>query len=149
MDKWFNEAKLEIKNLHLLEGCEFILRLEDFHLDEDNNCIYLVTELGEKNLLDHIAQNPPTEPEIKKIIFSVLTGLAFAHQRKVVHRDIKPENVLLGKSGSFLLCDWGISQRMKKMGTQTHGFKAKGTPLYTPPEIFKFVEGMTDQVNLF
>ncbi len=147
---WFAEAKTEIDNLIALSKCEHVLRMEDYNLDYDYNCIYLVTELAKSNLFEHISvtEEFPVS-EIMKVMFSLLAGLAFAHEQGIVHRDIKPENVLLTYSGSYLICDWGIARKMKKAGTQTHNFEAKGTRLYTPPELFKVAYGQTNQANLF
>lgn len=150
VENWFKEAKIEIDHLIALEECKFILRLDDHYFDEENKCIFLITELAESSLSHYIkSRKKISSSELNFIIQCVLNALLYAHERGIVHRDVKPENVLVSSSGTFLLCDWGIARKMKRSGTQTQNTTAKGTPLYTPPEIYKFVEGDTSQVNLF
>ena len=147
---WFMEAKSEIDNLQALSNCEYVLRLEDYYLDREFNAIYLVTQLATRSLLEHLSQSAELiASDIYSVIKSLLRGLAYAHKQGIVHRDIKPENVLVTEERTFLICDWGVARKMKKVGTQTHNFDAKGTRLYTPPEIFKVAEGLSSQANLF
>ena len=45
------------------------------------------------------------EPFIAYVAWSVIQGLIFLHQRKVVHGEIKSENILYNKNGQIKLID--------------------------------------------
>lgn len=76
-----------------------------------------------------------------KIAHQVLYGLRALHQCGKVHRDLKPENVLLNKSGTAVLTDFGISgDRNKRMTERNILGKPRqifGTYAYMPPEQVK------------
>jgi eukaryotic-like serine/threonine-protein kinase len=71
----------------------------------------------------------PAEPEAALVVLKgSLLGLSAAHERGVVHRDYKPENVLIDRSGTSKLVDFGIAARAGDDAP------ASGTPLYMAPE---------------
>src|SRR6266487_4672266 len=43
------------------------------------------------------------------IAHDIALGLAAAHSRGIVHRDVKPQNILVGRSSSIKLTDFGIA----------------------------------------
>jgi serine/threonine protein kinase len=53
-----------------------------------------------------------TEPRsFYSVLDRVIAGLEWVHQEyKIVHRDIKPSNILLNKSASPYIADWGIGK---------------------------------------
>lgn len=62
------------------------------------------------------------------------SGLAWLHGSGVLHLDIKPANMLL-KDNVVKLCDFGLS-KILPVGKHFKKSKARGTPLFTAPEIF-------------
>lgn len=44
-----------------------------------------------------------------RIVLEVADALRHAHARGVTHRDVKPENILIDRSGSAVLIDWGVA----------------------------------------
>lgn len=59
------------------------------------------------------------------------SGLAHAHERKILHLDLKPANILLTDEGQPMLLDLNLSMDLKQ-GTSLASFG--GTALYMSPE---------------
>jgi eukaryotic-like serine/threonine-protein kinase len=70
------------------------------------------------------------------IAHDVALGLGAAHRRNIVHRDVKPQNILVGRSGSIKLTDFGIASVYKDINTErlTTTGMTLGTVQYYAPE---------------
>ena len=68
-----------------------------------------------------------------RVTAQVAEALDYAHHKGVIHRDLKPSNIMLERSGSVKVMDYGIarSQRLEAV-TTAGGFL--GTPHYAAPE---------------
>ncbi|EDW76601.2 uncharacterized protein Dwil_GK15544 [Drosophila willistoni] len=56
--------------------------------------------------------------EVKDYIRNLLIALRHVHKFNVIHRDVKPSNILYNRrTGKFLLCDFGLAQRIAEDGT--------------------------------
>jgi hypothetical protein len=93
----------------------------------------LVEGLSLEQLL--IRRGRLTVAEILPLGAAIARGLAAAHAHDIVHRDIKPANVMLGRSGSIKVTDFGIADLVAK-ATQADGL-VFGTPGYLPPEALR------------
>jgi pSer/pThr/pTyr-binding forkhead associated (FHA) protein len=69
------------------------------------------------------------EHHVRSLAIQLLDALGCVHQARFVHLDIKPENILVERSGTIKLTDFGIAQ---KIGTCSDG----GTSWYMAPEQF-------------
>jgi len=67
-----------------------------------------------------------------QITSAVLSALQLAHENGIIHRDIKPENVLLTRSGTPKLCDFGVAHVPKTSVKTTYAHP--GTVAYMSPE---------------
>ena len=66
----------------------------------------------------------------------ICEALQYAHDQGVVHRDIKPENILIDRSGSPRIADFGLAL-LTGPSTETRLTKTAevmGTPQYMAPE---------------
>ncbi|KAH3664128.1 hypothetical protein OGAPHI_004842 [Ogataea philodendri] len=70
------------------------------------------------------------EKALGKMAESILRGLAYLNQQKVLHRDIKPQNILLDTMGNVKICDFGVSGEVVNSLATTF----TGTSFYMAPE---------------
>lgn len=49
------------------------------------------------------------EKVLAKLAESILKGLEYLHQQRIIHRDVKPSNILVTQEGQMKLCDFGVS----------------------------------------
>ncbi len=75
------------------------------------------------------------------LMLSIAEGLTYAHDLRdekgkdlgLVHRDLKPGNVMVSRSGSVKLMDFGTAKSAANL-YQTEDGETRGTPLYMSPE---------------
>ena len=62
------------------------------------------------NLESSISDNPNiSDSQIIDMFISVLRGLVFLKENKIIHGNLKPENILLSSTDSPKLADFGLS----------------------------------------
>ena len=104
--------------------------------DTLNGSIYIAMEYMGGQSLDTIYKSLLSrggrigEKILGKIAESVLRGLSYLHERKIIHRDIKPQNILLNEEGEVKLCDFGVSGEAVNSLATTF----TGTSFYMAPE---------------
>ncbi|KAF9270037.1 kinase-like protein [Marasmius fiardii PR-910] len=73
------------------------------------------------------------EAEAKYIMYQMLKGLSYLHEKSISHRDLKPENILLHSPGPYpriQIADFGLARPKSYQAT----FNVCGTVSYLPPE---------------
>ena len=100
-----------------------------YGMDEDQGHLFLVTEFVEGASLRVVEQNAGrlTPEQSLGIMAGVLEGLGLVHAHGLVHGDVKPENILVDRTGTSKLVDFG---QVVNTGSTTLG----GTPSYMSPE---------------
>lgn len=58
----------------------------------------------------YIKRQHPSRSEIFKQLLQVLDAIAVAHEQGIVHRDLKPSNILIDKSGTPFVVDFGLAK---------------------------------------
>jgi serine/threonine protein kinase len=125
-------------------GHPHIVGVHDF--GEAGGYFYLLMEYVDGENLRHLLNSKRlTRAEALAIVLPVCGALQFAHERGIVHRDIKPENLLIDRSGTVKIADFGIARMMtgaedaEGASRQTEprpaaSTLATGTPDYAAPE---------------
>ena len=67
-----------------------------------------------------------------EIARQICAGLREAHAQGIVHRDLKPANIMLDRSGTVKIMDFGVARLIQANGPMTGTIV--GTPAYMAPE---------------
>ncbi len=95
---------------------------------------YLVFEFVDNGSLDRHTQGQPRPPRwAAECVETLARAVHHAHQKGIIHRDLKPANVLLTRSGTFKLTDFGLAKLLDTAGDTKSG-DVLGTPSYMAPE---------------
>lgn len=115
-----------------------IVEIYDTGQDEFTGSQYLVMELVEGPTLAEFIKSHPTKiPEIAvAMTCEMCDAIAHAHAAGIIHRDIKPENILIDKTGTMKLTDFGIARVLDKERMTSSG-SLVGSPAHMPPEIIE------------
>lgn len=117
----------------------YIVKYYGTFLDESSSSIHICMEYMGGRSLDAIYKafkerdGRLSEKPLGIIAGSVLKGLAYLNEKKVMHRDIKPQNILLDLKGNVKLCDFGVSGDVVNSLATTF----TGTSFYMAPERIK------------
>jgi hypothetical protein len=87
-----------------------------------------------QSLAQRLAGGPLPPREAAALMVKVAEAIEFAHQHGVIHRDLKPDNILLDRSGSPRVTDFGLAKRLQSDSGLTGSGQIMGTPSYMPPE---------------
>lgn len=112
--------------------------------------VYEVGEAGEHafiameyvdgaTLADRLRKGPLSWSEFRMVATETAEALAEAHDGGVTHRDLKPSNIMLTAGGHVKLLDFGLAQRVARVGDETETALTSpgtlaGTLVYMSPE---------------
>lgn len=139
-----NEALGEARTSSMLAHPN-IVTVYDFESDEEYS--YLVMEyvdgLNLAELLSRVEDGVLSFDECAHLVDSLASALAYAHENGVLHLDIKPSNIIIDRSGTVKLADFGMANLASAAG---FGGARGGTVGYMPPEQIrnKIVDERTD-----
>ena len=85
-----------------------------------------------ETLKDKARQGPLAVSEVVDISIQLSRALSAAHATGIIHRDVKPANVIITRSGTAKLVDFGIAKLISEDNDQRHA--AAGTVAYMSPE---------------
>ena len=109
-----------------------VCRIHDFN--RSNGAAYASMEFieGESLLsrLNRVGALPVSQA--LEIARQICAGLREAHAQGIVHRDLKPANIMLDRSGTAKIMDFGVARLIQSNGPMTGTIV--GTPAYMAPE---------------
>ncbi len=102
------------------------------------NFLYTVTEYIEgETLAQWMVDNPAPPMEIvRTIVEQIAKGLRAFHRQEMVHQDIRPNNIMIDKSGTVKIIDFGSTRVAGISETVPRNHGIMGTAQYTAPEYF-------------
>ncbi|BGO91663.1 hypothetical protein NBRC10512_008111 [Rhodotorula toruloides] len=130
--------KQHLRELLFMRDCTHpnIVQYYGAYLEANNTQIAICMEFCEAGSLERLYKKVQEkgwrtgEKVLGKIAESILEGLVYLHDQKIIHRDIKPSNVLVTQDGLIKLCDFGVSGELVNSFAGTF----VGTTFYLSPE---------------
>lgn len=113
-----------------------IVTIHDF--GEAGDFCYFVMEFVEGRDLHRVLESGPMlAADVFRTILPICEAVQHAHDRGIVHRDIKPANIILDKSDTPKMADFGLAKILDPESADvplTMSDRAMGTPVYMAPE---------------
>lgn len=82
-----------------------------FDVGEAAGIHFFASELVDgTSLREMLHQGALPIPTVLELAGQLASGLAAAHEKGIVHRDLKPENVLVSRSGTVKIADFGLAK---------------------------------------
>jgi serine/threonine protein phosphatase PrpC len=142
MEEW---VARRIDSPHVLKPCA---------PSRKRNYLYVVTEFIDGHTLTQwMIDNPkPALETVRGIVEQIAKGIRAFHRKEMLHQDIRPDNIMVDKTGTVKIIDFG-STKVTGVAEATPSGKANdilGTAQYTAPEYFLGEQGSprSDQFSL-
>jgi len=109
--------------------------VELYDVGEDKGKYYIVMEYIEGKTLRQLVKKRKALSvyEVVDIAKQLSSGLAHAHEKKVIHRDIKPHNIIISSDGKAKIMDFGIAM-ISNYSMLTNTNSIIGSVHYLSPE---------------
>ncbi len=128
LERFHNELKLARKISHPHVGRMYEL------MEEAGTHFITMEYVPGQDLRGLIRQTGKLATETAlSIAKQICEGLSEAHNQVIVHRDLKPSNIIIDRSGSARIMDFGIARSMA-VKSRTGAGVMIGTPEYMSPE---------------
>jgi tetratricopeptide (TPR) repeat protein len=113
-----------------------------FGVGEDAGTHWLAMQFIEGESFDRVLQRMAgaggprfAAADVARHGLAIAEALACAHAEGVLHRDVKPSNLLLDRSGTVWITDFGLA-KSEGAASITRTGESVGTPRYMAPEAF-------------
>jgi serine/threonine-protein kinase len=114
-----------------------------------NGQLLMIVEFVDGNSLEQLMrQGPVPLPAAVDCVAQVLSALEYAHRHGVIHRDIKPANIMVTRSGTVKLMDFGIAKALSDRRLTQTG-RTVGSLYYMSPEQIQGAENLDGRADLY
>lgn len=118
----------------------------------NRNYLYIVTEfIDGQTLAQWMIDHPKADVEtVRDIIDQIAKGLNAFHRLEMLHQDLRPNNIMIDRSGTVKIIDFGSTRVAGVVETATPIQRQDilGTAQYTAPEYY-LGEGGTTRSDMF
>ncbi|GIQ82771.1 hypothetical protein KIPB_003968, partial [Kipferlia bialata] len=110
-----------------------VVRLKKTFTDRSNT--YLVMQRCDNGTMSQYVRQRRrlTEPEARYYAMSLIQGVQYLHENRVVHRDLKLSNLFLTDNMVLKIGDFGLASMLSEPGERRRTMC--GTPNYIAPEV--------------
>jgi serine/threonine protein phosphatase PrpC len=133
MEEW---VARRINSPHVLKPCA---------QTRERHHLYVATEfIDGQTLTQWMIDHPkPTLDTVRNIVDQIAKGLQAFHRLEMLHQDLRPENVMIDRTGTVKIIDFGATRvaGIAEMSTPLDRSEILGTAQYTAPEYFLGQEG--------
>jgi serine/threonine protein kinase/serine/threonine protein phosphatase PrpC len=133
MEEW---VARRINSPHVLKPCA---------QTRERHHLYVATEfIDGQTLTQWMIDHPkPTLDMVRGIVGQIAKGLQAFHRLEMLHQDLRPENVMIDRTGTVKIIDFGATRvaGIAEMSTPLDRSEILGTAQYTAPEYFLGQEG--------
>lgn len=140
MEEW---VARRIDSPHVLKPCP---------PSRKRNFLYVATEyIDGQTLTQWMIDNPkPTLETVRGIVEQIAKGLRAFHRKEMLHQDIRPDNIMIDKTGTVKIIDFGSTKITGVAEAAPSGNRNDilGTAQYTAPEYF-LGEAVSSRSDLF
>ena len=128
LEEWITRR---INNAHVLKS---------YQQTHERNYFYTIMEYIEGQTLSQwMIDNPtPGMEEVRNIVEQIAKGLLSLHRQEMIHQDLRPENIMLDKTGTVKIIDFGSTRvsGISEMNALMDQNNLLGTAAYSAPEYF-------------
>lgn len=138
-----------IREISLLKEIQHdnIVKLYDvIYTDRKLTLVFEFAETDLKKYLDY-EQQPLAIGTVKAFLYQLLQGIQYCHSKKIMHRDLKPGNLLITKSGTLKIADFGLA---RAYGIPVRAYSSEVVTLwYRAPDILLGNTNYTDSIDMW
>ena len=149
IQKESNNTNLELGHSFCIKIIDYWLEKQNFYLKEKNRNyfeknIYILTDFySSGDILDYLEKLEKINYRFTSnfywdLIFEMMIGLLYFHNKGYIHFDIKPTNYLVNNEGYILLNDFGLSHKIEELSNLDDIIE--GDSKYISKELFECID---------
>ncbi|RLN58601.1 hypothetical protein BBJ28_00009106 [Nothophytophthora sp. Chile5] len=127
-----------------------IIQVREMVVGSTPDKIYMVMDYAEndlKQVMETKLKAPFLQSEVKYLLQSLLSAVAYMHERWYIHRDLKTSNLLYDARGVLKVCDFGLA---RKYGSPLRTYTQLVVTLwYRAPELLLGTERYSTAVDMW